>query len=198
MDPHDISKAPSQREQYAALLSWLVFIGQALETSVAVFMRRGFGQRYFGGQAALVLLLVPLWTLVWPEDDPRPLLWFLPAYLMGLAWARFDGVRRRRRGERPHSYYSGRPSLLNGPIFQRWLSEPTAKATVEPLFVGLVGAGVMQLNQPLGSYLLVAAAGQWIAVAMAQLYEQQRLTDARDAYLEQQHFAQQFRERDRF
>ncbi|MEM7398088.1 MAG: hypothetical protein AAF354_04015, partial [Pseudomonadota bacterium] len=78
----DLSQRMGLREQYAAATGWLGLACQVLEASVAVFLRRRFGRRYLGGQAAAVLLLVPLWSLGWQEHDPTPLWWFLGLYLL--------------------------------------------------------------------------------------------------------------------
>ena len=79
----DLSKTPSLREQYAAFSSWFVVLCQALEASIVVFLRRGFGARYFGVQAAAVIPVVLIYSLFWRGHDPVPLLVFLGLYLVG-------------------------------------------------------------------------------------------------------------------
>ena len=57
--------------------NWVQFIVESWAVSVEVFLRREFGWNYIGAKGAAVLLLVPMFMLLWPEHDPRPLLWFL-------------------------------------------------------------------------------------------------------------------------
>lgn len=189
----DNNAHPSQKQQYAAFVSWLAYLCQILETSVVVFTRSGFGRRYFGLQAFAVLPLLLLYTTFWPEHDPRPIFGYLGAYIVAVALARIGSVRRQRRGEVQHSQYSGTPSILRWPIFRRWLKESTAKGFVEPILVIAFGVGIARLHEPLAVYLVAAAFGQMIAFGIAQAYEDQRLMDMRDAYLEQQHLAERFR-----
>jgi len=190
---NDLERTPSRREQYAAGVTWLVWLSQVLETSLAVFFRHGFGRRYLGGQALAVFLVVFVFAGCWPHNDPRPLMCFLGLYFVACVWARFGTASQIRRGIIQHSFYSGAPRLMRWPIFRR-MKEATVKALIEPLSVVLSAAYLMPLNEPLGSYLLIAAVGQMISQGMAHSYEEQRLMNARDAYLEQRHLAERFRE----
>lgn len=191
---NDLERTPSRREQYAAGVTWLAWLSQVLETSLAVFFRSGFGRRYLGGQALAVFLIVLVFSACWPNDDPRPLLWFLALYFVGCIWARLGTARQVRRGIIQHSYYSGTPQLMRWPIIRR-MREATVKTLIEPLVVFFAAAYLMPLNEPLASYLLIAAIGQMLSQGMARSYEEQRLMNARDAYLEQQQLAERFRER---
>ena len=110
---------PSPREQFTGFVSWLAFACHVLETSVAVFLRQGFGRRYFGVQSALVLAVHLLWVAGWPEHDPTGMYLFMGAYVLSLAWAQQDSIRRQRRGEIQHSYYSGAP-YRPGPCVDAW------------------------------------------------------------------------------
>jgi hypothetical protein len=190
----DLSKMPSRREQYAALTTWIAYLSQVLEASVVVFLRRGFGRRYFGGQAVAVFPLVLVYSVFWPRQDPRPLMGFLVAYLLACAWSRIDTIRRERRGEIQHSHYNGTPTVLLWRVFKGWLSERAAKAIVEPLAVAGIGILLLPYMEPLGFYLVIAAQGMLVSTGFARAYEQQRLMNARDAYLEQRHLAERFRE----
>jgi hypothetical protein len=89
--------------------NWLQFIVESWAVSVEVFLRREFGWNYIGAKGALVLLLVPMFMLLWPEHDLRPLFWFLCTYLVMCAVARAQAWRRRSHGDANHSYYSGWP-----------------------------------------------------------------------------------------
>lgn len=76
-------RPPGPIQQTKAVLSWIAFIAGVLAVSVEVFLRRSrtFGERYMGVQAALVILLVPIYCAWWGGYDVRPLFYFLAAYL---------------------------------------------------------------------------------------------------------------------
>lgn len=190
----DLTQAPSKAEQVKAMASWMTLLCQVLETSVVVFLRRGFGQRYFSKQAVLVIPLVLLYTLFWEGHDLRPLLVFLGLYMLCWAVARAGIIRRGIKGDVEHSYYSGTPSVLRWKLFRGRLSERRAKATVEPLLVFAFGLAFMDWNRPLGSYLLLAAGGMLMSMGIARSYERARLMDMRDSYIEQRSLAELFRE----
>lgn len=190
----DLSQTPDLREQYRSMGGLLAFICQALEASVAVFLRRNFGRRYFGRQAAAVLLIVPLWSLGWEGHDPRPLWVFLGLYVLGCLWARLATAWRVWRGhDQEHSYYCGTPGVLFWRLFRGRLSEMQAKGTVEPICVFVIGLLLMPQSEPLGAYLMVAAFGVAASTNIARAYEEKRLLDMRDTFLSQRAFAERFR-----
>ena len=190
----DLTKSPGIREQYAAGLNWLALLCQALEASVVVFIRRGFGVRYIGGQAAAVIPVVLVYSLFWQGYDVRPVWGFLGLYLLACIKARFGSWRAVRRGEIQHTFYSGFPNIMRWGIFRNWLSEQAAKGFVEPLMVFLIGVGCMPYSEPLGAYLMLAAGGSLMSVQLAVSYQRQRVMDVQDAYLAQRADAEQFRD----
>jgi hypothetical protein len=163
-----------------------------LATSAEVFLRRGFGERYFGLQAAAVLLAVPLYGLLWEGHDLSLLMLFLALYIAAWCTARIGITRRRIAGAIEHSQYGGWPVLLSARPF-RGMSELTAKRLVEPLFVLASGVGVAQVDPPLGSYLMLAAGGMAVSVRLAFGYQRARLVDMRDAFIEQKNLMERFR-----
>ena len=126
--------------------NWLQFIIDTWAVSVEVFLRRRFGWKYIGAQGAAVLLLIPLFTALWSEHDPGPLMCFFGAYLVMWAVAGAQAWWRRSRGEAVFSYYSGCPWLMS--VFPR-ASEVTVKQWLEPILVGVVGAAIGERNVPL-------------------------------------------------
>jgi hypothetical protein len=72
---------------FATRVQWAAFIAQILATSVQPFVRTRFGERYFGIEAALVLLAIPVYCVFWEHHDLRPMLWFLGLYLVAVARA---------------------------------------------------------------------------------------------------------------
>ena len=171
--------------------NWLQFIAESWAVSVEVFIRREFGWNYIGAKGAAVLLLVPMFMLLWPEHDLRPLLWFLMAYLMMCVIARVQAFRRRSRGDANHSYYSGWPWAMG--IF-RGCSEVTVKQWFEPLLVGSVAFLIGENNVPLAAYLLGAAVCLFMSVFTREQSVRQRAAAMNDAVIEQQIVAERFRE----
>lgn len=190
----DLTQTPGLREQYAAGLSWLAFICQVLETSAVVFLRREFGARYFGGQAAAVIPVALLYCLAWQGHDIRPMFIFLGLYLLLCLKGRISGWRARRKGVLMHSRYSGYPSVMRMRPFRGWLSEKAAKGVIEPVCVAGIGIALMEASEPLGTYLLIAAVGLMLSMGFSVAWQQQRVMDAQDAYLTQREDAKLFRD----
>ncbi|MCE9592333.1 MAG: hypothetical protein K8S99_17650 [Planctomycetes bacterium] len=179
-------------DQWRSGMSCIVFFARSLAVSVEVFLRRGFGERYIGLQAAVAMPIILFFGVFFPEDDPGPMLWFLLAYLVMCVRARIDGFRRRRRGElRSHSFYNGWPRLARvNPKF----TESQVKRKTEPLLVLAVGYLVWQLNRPLGMYLILSAAALFLVAVLTERYERARAMDMNDAVIEQHRLAERFRE----
>jgi hypothetical protein len=172
-------------------VNWLQFAVESWAISVEVFLRREFGWNYIGAKGALVLLLIPVFLMFWQGHDPRPLLWFLVAYLVMCAVARAQAWRRRSRGDGNHSYYSGWPRLMK--TF-RGCSEVTVKQWIEPLFVGIVAALIGNHNVPLAAYLLGAAVCLLMSVFSKEESMRRRVMAMNDAVNEQEIIAERFRD----
>lgn len=179
------------RERMQAVGGWVLFFSQVLETSIVVFLRRGFGARYFGIHALAVIPLVLVYTLLWHGHDVTPVLWFLACYCLMLGVARFGVVRRGIGSE--HSFYSGYPSVMKCRVFRGWLSERCAKTWVEPLMVLGAGALLTNVSEPLGIYIMLCAAGLVVSRQLAIAYMRNRVMDMRDSYMEQREVAERFR-----
>jgi hypothetical protein len=175
-------------QQAANLLQFLV---DAWATSAEVFLRREFGWNYIGAQAAAVVVLVPIFMMLWPGYDPRPLAWFLVAYLVMCVIARLQAGWRRMRGDANHSYYSGWPWLMG--IFRRW-SEVTVKRWVEPALVGILAALIGEHNAPLASYLVGSALCLFVSGHAREESVRKRVEAMKDAAIEQEIIAERFRE----
>lgn len=179
-------------ENGRACVSWIAYISQVLEISVAVFLRRGFGRRYLGTQAALVVPLILLYSAFWEGHDVTPLFMFLGLYVCG--WLA-NSKEKAGKDEMVHSRYTGTPELLRIRVFRGRLSEQTAKRVVEPLIVCLVGVCTLSHSEPLGTYLILAGIGTMISVGLTIAHEEKMLMETRDAYLAQQNIAERFRDR---
>jgi hypothetical protein len=175
----------------SAQLNWLMVIPEAWCISINVFLHRHFGARYFGLQAAAVLLLIPCYCGLWPHADLRPMLIFLLAYVVMCVVARVCMGIRRLRGETPqHSRYCGYPVLMK---FLPFLSEVTVKRFIEPLLVFLGGVFMLPLNQPLALYWMIGAACMGGMVSSAVGFGQRQAMDMHDSVIDQQELAERFR-----
>src|SRR5690606_1035140 len=116
--------------------SVLVLAAQTFSAPAEVFLRTGFGQRYFGVPAFLGFLTVPLWMLFWPEENPRPLLVFWGLLFVMQLRARIESAVMVARGRLVHTRYNGRPRLCR--IF-RSTDERKIKGCVESWLVMVSG-----------------------------------------------------------
>jgi hypothetical protein len=177
--------------QHGPKLFYLVAHGWA--TSVEVFLRRDFGKRYLNLQAGMVFLLIPLFSVLFPGDDLRPLFWFQGAYLLMLLVARLNvAARSKQPGTPGHSRYSGVPRLMAA--FPKW-SEQSVKQYLEPALLWSVAAVIWYLgNKPLATY--IAFGGFWIhAIVGDELLRSRRQAEQwNDMTMEQEGVAEQFRE----
>ena len=174
---------------------------EAVACSVAVFLRRGFGRRYLAGRAAAVVPLLLTYGALWgggrrhadpdPRRDPGPVLLFLAAFLALCVAARVAGVVRRRRDPHDeHSQYDGRPLLGRVVPF---LGEAAVKRFVEPPVVFVAGALTVAWSEPLGVYLIGAAACLLLRAAVAEGWHRRRADDMADSMIEQRQLAERVR-----
>ena len=175
-------------EHTAALLHLLC---DCLAFTVVVFLRRDFGRRFIGLQG--VGILAPLlWPIVMPAHDPRPMFLFFALVLLACLVNRLNGLIRRSAIAELHSRYSGIPLLRL--VLRNW-NEVAVKQVAEPLFVIAVAMALEPLSPQLAAYLAVAAGALACSVAADRAAEHRRVQDLHDAFLEQQHLAEQFRSR---
>lgn len=185
----------SLQERFTATVGWSTLVAQILAMSVHPMLRTTFGARYFDFRAGIAVVVILLFSAFWREHDPYWLYGFAFAFMFTCAMARKRVHERAKRGEHQHSYYSGWPLLCRMWPFRRW-RERTVKGIAEPLLVAGIAGLILQMNQPLGVYLLWCAAAMRLTQKLAEGYERTRMLDMRDAYLEQQHAAERFRSND--
>jgi hypothetical protein len=182
---------PSSQLPAIALLTkaLLMLVVRAWAISLEVFLRRGFGSRYFGLQAALVLLLVPSYALIWEGQDLRPIFLFLVGYVVLSAFARIGMLFRVLRGDQRHSFYSGWPRLLNS---RSRFCEIKVKKFVEPFVVLAIGGLIGNHNPPLAIYLVLASFCLTMTAHASDNWIRRRAMEMNDALLDQQHIAERF------
>lgn len=186
---------PEQQEPFDVLSRiiprLMMFVVKSWATSVEVFLRRDFGTEYLGSQAAFVLLLIPVYIVLAPLNDPRPMLLFLIGYVAMCFGHRISGILRRWRGEHGHRYYNGAPRLW------KWcprLSEMTVKKVIEPLFVMVVGICLLPFVPPLAIFLLIGAGCSGSLSVDWDLRVKRRAREMHDAVIEQEAVAERFRD----
>lgn len=191
MSPTSNSTRPMQGPpDTAPAFNVVMFVLQVFATSIVVFLRHGFGSRYLGIHGVLVFILVPLFSLLFPEHDLRPLLQFLPVYLGACAMHALRRLSRRSKTRQIHSYYGGRPLLLR---LLRRQNEVLVKRILEPVVVVLVGFAIAGMNLPLGMYITVAGICLFSLENIKALWEAQQVLDLNDAVIDQQQRAEWFR-----
>jgi hypothetical protein len=176
------------------VFGWLMFICRALAITVEVFLHEAstFGERYFGLPAAAAALALLCFPVFWEGHDVSLLFVFLICYAAICMTIRLKTFARRRRGgDQPHTLYSGRPRLLR---LVRGMSEVKVKSMLEPMLVLLTGTLVLAINEPLGTYLLLAGFALLVSVNSTLAAERQRALDMHDAFIDQRGVVDRFRD----
>lgn len=164
---------------------WLFVFLDGLAYSLEVLCHRDIGERRCrdsGGRLLLVLALGLALSVLADERQLRrdyfPMLCFSVLVVTAHCDQRLRARRRRQEGEPGHSYYTGRPRLLN-----RWpnLDELTCKRLVEPaLWIGLgVLALVAGMPHP-GIYLVASGIALHVRVAWRDYWERELALDVND------------------
>lgn len=172
----------------ASLLAILI---AALAATVEPMLRTRFGRSYFGVPAAIGFFAVPMWMLLWPGEDPRPILWFWGLFFVAQLRARIEQFVLAARGYQQHSRYNGRPLLRV--VFRR-MSECRIKGAVEPVVVIGAGACLLEVSEPLGSFLITSGTCLALTVSMIESRERARAQAIRDAWIEQEQLVERVRE----
>lgn len=185
---------PIQKAHQAAHI--VLFVARVLATPLEIGLRNGFGPRYFGFQALVAVIVVPLWMALWPGHSPALLNGFWILMLLMFLRARIQSMRMVAKGDIVHTRFNGTPIL--GRYFKR-MSEAKIKAMCEPGFGLLAGGLISQVDKPLGSLLIASAFALFIVQATMQSAEHARASELNDALIEQQSLSERFRamQRDR-
>lgn len=171
----------------AMLVQWLCRMWTA---PVEVWLRKGFGDKYFGAPAAFAVLAVPLFATFFPESNIAPLVAFWWGYFVMLLYARVEMFRRWRRGEVEHTQYNGYSRLHR--FFPR-MSEQKMKGLVEPMVLIATGAACLTFSPALGAYLMTAGWAMAVSVRIMEIQDRERVLALTDAAFEQRQLAESFR-----
>jgi hypothetical protein len=160
-----------------ATQNFLWFVMRVFSTSIVVFLRRDFGEQFLGPAAVAVLLAVPAWVCVFPNNAPDPMLWFLAAYFLMVLVARASTLRRWWQGIPSHSHYNGTPRLCA--VLPR-VPESCIKRWIEPPLTMLLGLALQLDFPPLSAWLFWGGACLFIEEATYGFWQyrtEQRRTD---------------------
>lgn len=154
------------------------FAGLPLE--LALHDTRTFGIRSVSPRTLGAVLIMFGFVACHPNDDCRPLAYFMVAVILLSIIAYTLAMIRTWRGIKSHTRYNGRPYLT-------WIL-PFSEITVKRLepFLGLMGGWIIhRFNQPLGSFVLASALALWIKVGLENFGSRARALDINDALVEQ-------------
>lgn len=174
-------------QRMTMILQWFCRMWTA---PVEVWLRKGFGDKYFGTPAVFTVIAIPLFATFFPGSNVVGLLAFWWGYFAMLIHARVEMFRRWRRGEVEHTQYSGYSRLHR--FFPR-MSEEKMKGVVEPILVTMIGAVCLTFSPPLGAYLILAGWAMAMSVRITEMRDRDRLLAVTDAAIEQRQLAEAFR-----
>jgi hypothetical protein len=178
------SQQPFQEVRQTA--NALIAAAQIMGKMAEVFLRvpGTFGDRFLGLQAVFSWIILLIWgPLIFPTEDPRPMLWLWIAATVMLIIHRITGAFRKNE---EHSLYSGRPILS-------WFfaDEIRLKGTWEPMVVVVAGIGALSFSIALGSYLVAAGIAIGIGAEWQRAADRAKVRAMRDARIEQEWLMQQ-------
>jgi len=132
-----------------------------------------------------------MWMLFWPQEDYTPIFVFWGLVFLMQLRARIESLVMVAKGEIVHTRYNGYPRLAR--IFKN-TNEQKIKGNIEPVLVMIVGAALLAVSEPLGSFLIVSGLSLAIVAGVIESVERNRTLSMHDAWLEQQDQAARFRE----
>ncbi len=181
-------------DDFEQSMNIVMFLIHTWACSLEVFLHKNMGTRYLGFTAVAVFGLIPIFAVFWEGHNLEPLMGYLAFYFLMVIVTRATAVTRRLRGEICHSYYNGFPRLLNP---KSRIDELQFKMFQEPLLVFIFALLVIQINQPLGWYLIFGAASLRFKSFVWSRVDDVKVMDLNDAMIEQSHLEERFRHRGR-
>lgn len=181
----------SLAEKAANTLGILALVARVLAVSLEPILHRRMGKRALGMPAFVATIVIPLWGVLFPEDDLAPLFRFWLVFIAGCALNRLFPARSGT-----HTLYGGDPWLaffLRGLRRVRGMDEAKLKGVLEPLCAIAAGIAFYPLSHALGTYLMLAGFGLSVSVSLTLAVRQARLEQLSDARIEQEQLASEFR-----
>ncbi len=181
---------PSQPNGQAGnidILGLLYLVANVLATTVAVFIRRGFGKEALAFNSLIALIVL----YVLSASEGRAFLVFAGLFLIAQIWRRIETMRLIRRGAIIHSRYPGFPYwALKVPFVK---SERVAKELVEPVFCFTLGIVLCPVSVGVGGYLVLCGFGFIVRHCIDDALTRKRIERMQDATIEHQFYSDEMR-----
>lgn len=158
-----------------------------LATSVAVFIRRGFGKEALALNSLLAFVLLILLS----ASEGRAFLLFAVAFLFAQIWRRIETFRLIRRGVILHTRYPGYPYWAMKMPFVK--TEHRAKELIEPVFCFIIGILLCPFSVGIGGYLVLCGIGFIVRYGIDDALARKRIERMQDATIEHQWYSDQIR-----
>jgi hypothetical protein len=157
-------------------------------TAIAVFLRHSFGKEALAWNAVFALVLI---LVVGGFTGSAAMFIYLAAFLAALACQRLCTFNLVRKGVVWHTRYEGWPEIG----FRLALGNVKAAVfVIEPLVCACVGGMLIDLGEAVvGWFVLCGTPSLLIREAVHSMIDQRRLDVMRDAQIEQEHLARQYR-----
>ena len=167
-------------------LGMIYAAANVLATSMAVFLRRGFGREALSWNSMLALLVL----VVLIVDDPL-FGYFALAFLFAQLVRRVETFRLIRKGAVIHSRYAGYPYwAMKVPLIR---DEKVAREAIEPLICFLTGLMLCPLSVGIGGYVMCCGVAFTVRHALEEEVSRKRVERMQDAQIEHEWYAEQLR-----
>lgn len=178
----------SWQETTAQGLGLLYFAANVLATSVAVFIRRGFGKEAIAWNSLAAFLT--LFFLAGAAGDIS-FFYFLVAFTFAQICRRVETFRIIRNGHVLHSQYAGFPYWAMKVPFVK--SEKVARELVEPVFCFITGILLCPVSVNVGGYLVLCGVGFIVRHCIEEEVSRKRIQRMHDARIEHEWYSDQMR-----
>jgi len=177
----------SWKETNASGLGLLYFASNVLATSIAVFIRRGFGREALSWNSLFAFLLL---LFLAGAEGPAFVL-FAGAFTAAQIYRRIETFRIIRGGGIVHSQYAGYPYVAMKVPFVK--TEHRAKELIEPLFCFITGLLLCPVSVGIGGYVALCGIGFMVRYGIDDAVARKRIERMQDARIEHEWYSEQTR-----
>ena len=172
----------------AANVNLLLSFARVHALCLTVFIRRDYGREGIGMTGLGALVLIPVYA---GFTNSHAMLLFWGFWFLAVISQRMRQYRNWRNGVVLHSRYEGYPWLAFK-LFPRIRTEGNAKAAEAFMLFG-IGGVLTYFDKPLGWFVMAGFLSIMFVEAISVEITRKRLSDMKDAQLEQQYLARRFR-----
>ncbi|MGL5096488.1 MAG: hypothetical protein ACRDD1_12915 [Planctomycetia bacterium] len=172
----------------AANVNLLLSFARVHALCLTVFLRRDYGSEGIGMTGLGAFVLIPAYAGL---ANSHAMLLFWGFWFLAVVSQRMRQYRNWRNGVVLHSRYEGYPWVAFK-LFPRIRAEGDAKAAEAFLAFG-VGGVLTYLDKPLGWFVMAGFLSILFVEAISEEITRKRLSEMKDAQLEQQYLARRFR-----